>query len=214
MALLGVVSRLRRLRLALFAWRLRLHARAVGARLTVELDPTARLRGRVHLYVTAGTSTRLVMGPGAVLERGALLHLGGGQVLLGPRARIRMGCVLRVRGGTVQFHGDNILSYYSTIHCNEHVGIGRDSFIGEGVTVADSNHVRPDDPGVSFLDNIVTAPVHIGERTWVAAKVTITAGTRVGDDVTVAANSVVRGDVPDGVVAGGVPARILSPRGA
>ena len=214
MPLLAVVSRLRRLRLALFAWRLRLHARAVGARLTVEIDPTARLRGRVHLYVTAGTSTRLVMGPGAVLERGVLLHLGGGQVLLGPRVRIRMGCVLRVRGGTLQFHGDNILSYYSTIHCNEHVEIGRDSFSGEVITIADSNHVRPDEPDGSFLDNIVTAPVHIGERTWLAARSTITAGTRIGDDVTVAANSVVRGDLPDGVVAGGVPARILSPRGA
>ena len=214
MGLLDVLQRLRRLRLVLFAWRLRLHARAVGGRLTVEIDPTARLRGRVHLYVTAGSHTRLVMGPGAVLERGVLLHLSGGEVLLGPRARIRMGCVLRVRGGTLRLHGDNIFSYYSTIHCNERVEIGRGSFVGEASTLADSNHVRPDDPDVSFLDNIETAPIHVGERTWIAARATITAGARIGDDVTVAANSVVRGELPDDVVAGGVPARILSPRPA
>lgn len=206
-----IAVRIRRVRLLLFAVRLRLHARAVGARLDVQVDRTARLRGRVRLFVSSGTHTRVRIGPGVVLEHGVLLHLGGGEVALGPRVQIRAGCVLRVRGGTLVFHGDNMLSYHSVVHCDERVEIGRGSFTGESVTLVDSNHVRPDGEG-SFFHTVVTSPVRIGERTWLAAKTTVTAGSDVGDDVTVAANSVVRGELPAGALAGGVPARVLSGR--
>ena len=195
-----------------FAWRLRLHARLVGATIDVDIHPTVRLRGRQHVFLRRGTRTRLEIGPGSTLDRNVLLYLAGGQLYLGERVRVRSGCVLRVNGGRLQVVGDNILSYNLVIHCDERVVFGPESFTGEGVTIGDSEHVRPDDPRTQFQHSITTAPVEIGARTWLAAKVTVTSGVRVGDDVTVAANAVVATDVPDGSVVGGVPARPLFPR--
>jgi len=57
----------------------------------------------------------------------------------------------------------------------------------------------------------VSSPVIIGTNTWLAAKSTITRGVTLGSNVTVAANSVVRANVPDGMIAAGSPARIVGP---
>lgn len=204
---------LRRLRLRVFAWRVRLHARAVGARVNVRVDPTSRLRGRTDLFVSGRTHTTLVIGPGAVIERGVLLHLRGGRIVIGPRTQVRDGCVLRIHGGVLEFVGDNVLSYHSTIHCDERVEVGHETIIGEHCTLADSNHERPAEPGMLIKETFHVAPIRIGRGTWIGAKCTITAGTTIGDDVMLGANAVVTSDLPSGVVAGGVPARVLRDAG-
>lgn len=57
------------------------------------------------------------------------------------------------------------------------------------------------------------APVRIGAGSWLAAHVTVTAGSSIGSGTLVAANSVVRGHIPCGVIAAGAPARIRKPMG-
>lgn len=51
--------------------------------------------------------------------------------------------------------------------------------------------------------------IHIGSGCWIAAGVIISGGIRIGDNVIIAANSVVTKDIPDYSFAGGVPAKIL-----
>lgn len=51
--------------------------------------------------------------------------------------------------------------------------------------------------------------IHIGSGSWIAAGVVISGGVRIGDNVIVAANSVVTKDIPDYSFVGGVPAKIL-----
>ncbi|MBK9120763.1 MAG: acyltransferase [Phycisphaerales bacterium] len=53
------------------------------------------------------------------------------------------------------------------------------------------------------------APIRIGRGSWLAAHVTVTAGVSVGRGTLVAANAVVTKDLPDFVIAGGVPARVI-----
>lgn len=52
-------------------------------------------------------------------------------------------------------------------------------------------------------------PVTIGDDVWIGGNVTILPGVTIGSNVVVAAGGVVSRDVPDGVVVGGVPARVL-----
>lgn len=52
-------------------------------------------------------------------------------------------------------------------------------------------------------------PVEIGDDCWIGGGAIINGPCKIGKGVTVAAGAVVRGDVPDYVVVGGVPARIL-----
>jgi acetyltransferase-like isoleucine patch superfamily enzyme len=54
-----------------------------------------------------------------------------------------------------------------------------------------------------------TAPIEIGDDVWLGARVTVREGARIGNGTVVAAGSVVEGELPPGVLAGGRPARIL-----
>lgn len=52
-------------------------------------------------------------------------------------------------------------------------------------------------------------PVTIGDNVWLGGGVTVCPGVTIGDDSVVGAGAVVTRDVPAGVVAAGVPARVL-----
>ena len=77
--------------------------------------------------------------------------------------------------------------------------------------VTDSNHGF-DDPDLPIGKQLGThQPVSIGSGSWVGQGTIILPGARIGRNVVVAAGSVVRGDVADHAVVGGVPAKVLRP---
>lgn len=54
-----------------------------------------------------------------------------------------------------------------------------------------------------------TAPVHIKKNAWIGANVTLLPGVTVGENSIVAAGAVVTKNIPDNVIVGGVPAKII-----
>jgi acetyltransferase-like isoleucine patch superfamily enzyme len=58
----------------------------------------------------------------------------------------------------------------------------------------------------------VKSPVRIGPDVWIGAKASVLRGTTIGRGCVVAAHAVVRGDVPDYAIVGGIPARVLKDR--
>ena len=58
----------------------------------------------------------------------------------------------------------------------------------------------------------IMEPVTIGRGTWLAAHVVVAAGVKVGSGVLVAGNAAVAKDVPDNVIVGGVPAKVICER--
>ncbi len=56
------------------------------------------------------------------------------------------------------------------------------------------------------------SPVRIGPDTWIAAKVSVLRGTRVGRGCVLGAHAVVKGDIPDYGIAVGSPARVVKNR--
>ena len=82
--------------------------------------------------------------------------------------------------------------------------IGDNVFIGHNVVLATIDHdLNPYDRSNHF------APIHIGDRVWIGSSAVITKGVTIGNGSVVAAGAVVTKDVPENVIVGGVPAKII-----
>ena len=77
--------------------------------------------------------------------------------------------------------------------------------IGPRVNLITENH--PLNPG--SRRGMLCKPILIKRNAWIGAGATILPGVTVGENAVVAAGAVVSKDVPDNVVVGGVPAKIL-----
>lgn len=145
-------------------------------------------RGTVF-RVSPSSSVRI--GSGCIIDRGSVVECAGGR--------------LNVGSGTVFGH-------HCTIAVVEQVSIGERCLIAELVSIRDHDHAF-DDPHTPILaQGTISAPVNIGHDVWLGAKVTVTKGVTIGAGTIVGANAVVTADLPPGVVAAGVPARVLRAR--
>ncbi|HAX76123.1 MAG TPA: serine acetyltransferase [Cyanobacteria bacterium UBA11372] len=77
--------------------------------------------------------------------------------------------------------------------------IGDDCYIRQGVTI-----------GNRYLDRPLEAP-KLGDRVNVGAGAKILGAVTIGDDVNIGANAVVLSDIPSGMTAVGIPAKIINP---
>lgn len=78
---------------------------------------------------------------------------------------------------------------------------------GPRVGIYTINHAF--DPAERIQNIVVSKPIYIGDRVWVAADVKILQGVTIGEDSIIGAGSVVTHDIPAGVIAAGNPCRVL-----
>lgn len=108
----------------------------------------------------------------------------GKNIHIGKNVFINSGCCFQDQGGIV---------------------LGDGCLIGHQVVIATLNH----DLDPKKRGGMYPAPVVLGKNVWVGAHATILAGVTIGDDSVIAAGAVVTKNVPAGVVACGVPARVI-----
>ena len=85
--------------------------------------------------------------------------------------------------------------------------------MGPECIILTSNHGMIDNDIPMWIQHSSeTRPVAIGNNCWIGAKATILDGTKIGDGCIVAAGAVVKGEFPDNVIIGGVPAKIIKHR--
>ncbi|WP_205705954.1 acyltransferase [Kineococcus indalonis] len=149
-------------------------------------------------------------------------RLAGNPLALGPRVQLELGPGVRFhRGPGVTIAGD----FHGVFHAD--VDWGADVFVnvgcyvsvhsgltvgdrcrfGERVSVHDEDHVF--EPLGADRGRYRTSPVVIGPDVWIGAGSTVLRGARIGAGSVVAAGSVVRGEVPEGVLVAGAPARVV-----
>lgn len=157
------------------------------------------------------------------------LALDARLINLGPKANARIlgDCVIRgvlrlepqgkLEIGRFCYIGDGVI-----ISAQSDVRIGEATLLAHGVQVFDNN-THPVSAAARELQFrrmmgfkerngqivIDTSPVHIGKRCWIGMNSLVMKGVSIGDDTIVAAGSVVSADLPEGVIAGGNPARII-----
>ena len=108
---------------------------------------------------------------------------------------------------SVRLGNDVYIAYGCWFSAGEVIEIGDEVMFGPYCVVVSSIHTRE---GGSFRSGSGKgAPTRIGAGAWLAAHVTVSAGSRVGQGTAVGANSVVLGQLPDNVLAAGAPARVV-----
>ncbi len=68
---------------------------------------------------------------------------------------------------------------------------------------------HPIDPGPRRAGWESGAPITIADNVWLSGGVIVCPGVTIGEDTVVGAGAVVTRDLPAGVLAGGVPARVI-----
>lgn len=137
---------------------------------------------------------------------------GYGRLILGRWVHLGDGTRLRAHEGTLRIGDKCVLGSNVTINCYLDIELGSAGLVADDVYICDFDHVT-DDPHRPIKDQgIVKSPVRIGPDSWVGTKAVVLRGSFVGRGVVIATHAVVRGDVPDYQVVGGVPAKILKDR--
>jgi maltose O-acetyltransferase len=92
------------------------------------------------------------------------------------------------------------------------IRIGEDCQIATKVQLLTATH--PIEPGPRREGWESGEPITIGDNVWLGGGVIVCPGVTIGDDTVVGAGAVVTSDLPPGVVAFGVPARVQREIGA
>lgn len=112
-------------------------------------------------------------------------------------------------GFNIHTHGLAVINYNCVILDTSPVHIGTGAFIAPGVCLACSGHsVDPEQRGHGIG---TSAPITLEDNVWIGANATVCGGVTIGAGSVIAAGSVVTQDIPAGVVAGGVPCRVIRP---
>ena len=148
------------------------------------VGPGARVSGRLH-----------------VANRGQMT-IGSGFVSMGQFVPVEL---LTGSAGKLEIGDDVWANFGCVFSAKASVRIGSGSHFGQHSIIADSDNPEVDvraEPGEA-------QPIEIGKDVWVAGRVTVRPGVKIGDRAVITAGSVVESDIPAGVVAGGIPARVL-----
>jgi acetyltransferase-like isoleucine patch superfamily enzyme len=118
-------------------------------------------------------------------------------------------------GRNVTFHNPSLIQFGNFIHISygcifmatDHIWIDDEVMFGPYCVVVSGKHTRAN--GSYRFGSMELSPIHIGKGVWFGAHVVVTDGSVIGNSSLIAAGAVVRGEIPENVVAGGVPARIV-----
>lgn len=140
-------------------------------------------------YIQVGEGT--VIGPHVALSAGMV---PGQTCITDPVVSIGDRCLIG--------RGSGIVGHLS-------IDIGDDVWTGHHVYITDQNHGF-EDPTRPVSEQLQPErPVRIGRGSWIGHGAVILPGSQIGRNVVIGANSVVSGEIPDGAVAVGAPARVI-----
>ncbi|MEK5036719.1 maltose acetyltransferase domain-containing protein [Sporosarcina sp. FSL K6-3457] len=104
--------------------------------------------------------------------------------------------------------GENFYANFDSVFLDVcEIRIGDNCMMAPGVHIYTATH--PLDPTERSSGAEYGKPVTIGDNVWIGGRAVINPGVTIGDNVVIASGAVVVKDVPDNVVVGGNPARVI-----
>jgi acetyltransferase-like isoleucine patch superfamily enzyme len=138
----------------------------------------------------------------------------GGEVTLGDAVHLHQGSLIQTGSGGSLYVGDQTHiqpnCQFSAYQGN--IIIGRNVDIAPACAFYPYNHgIAPDLP-VRKQPLISKKGITVGDDAWLGYGVILLDGAQIGEGAVVGAGSVVTGEVPAGMIAAGVPARLIKHR--
>ena len=169
------------------------------------IDPSADCVGRENLTVnkavTIGANCRIVSG-----EKG---RIALDYVYIEPNVTIV------TNSGTIEIGYETYINTGSYLWTETgKISIGRQVLIGPHCVLSASNH------GIAYSEipmkyqPYTSLGISVGDNVWIGAGSILCDGVSIGSNTIIAAGAVVTKDVPSGVLAGGVPCRVIKSREA
>lgn len=170
-------------------------ARAVRL-LGAVLDPRAYLHAfrllNYYNYAHVKPRRKLRIGPGARISPNAVFS-NAERIEIGARCGIGARCTLWAGPGQGR------------------IVIGDDVLFGPEVMVTAANY-RFNDGHPVTEQAMDEADVVIGDDVWLGTRAMVLPGSRIGDGAIIGAGALVRGEIPAGAIAVGMPARVVGMR--
>ncbi len=170
---------------------------AIGAAVAV-----ARARWYLRGAKSLGPKVR-VWGRPAVKARGTLIVRDRARIV----STIATTELVADEGGTLEIGVSAFINYGCSISAGKLVRIGARCNIGTNCMIIDNafheldperRHLRPE-----------SQPIILEENVWLGGRVIVLPGVTIGRDSVIGAGSVVTTNIPAGVIAAGVPAKVI-----
>ncbi len=166
--------------------------------------------------VTLRHPHKIRLGQGVVIDEMAMLDAkgeGNRGITLGDGVYIGRHSIVYTKDGDIELAAKVNLSHNCELFSSNLLQVGEGSYIAAYSYLLSGGEYEAPSP-VPLSEQSGTAskgPTRVGANVWIAAQVLVTDGSQVGDNAVVAAGSMVRGEVPSGVLAAGRPARVVRP---
>jgi acetyltransferase-like isoleucine patch superfamily enzyme len=163
----------------------------------VKIDETARIN----------VTEKLIIGDRSVIGRGVLIE--GRSVRIGKEAWIDESA--HIGGGSCfELESDLIVGDFLHMGRYSHINTARKVTLGDEVGIGIGTKVFTHGAYLSYFDGfpVQFQEVVIGDRVWLP-NAWVNPGVEIGNDVVVAAMSLVNKCIPSGCLAGGVPVKII-----
>jgi acetyltransferase-like isoleucine patch superfamily enzyme len=139
-----------------------------------------------------GTTNRgITIGNGVFLGRGTILSCKDGDITLGDHVNI---------------------GFNSEIFSGSSVTVGRHGLFAAYTYLVGGGHEFEATERAVLEQPRTSKGITLGDNVWLGAGAKVLDGVRIGSNVVVGAGAVVTEDLPDGVVAAGLPARVIRKR--
>lgn len=179
------------------------------------------LLGRVGSNVSFGQNVvlrhphKIRIGDDVVIDDLVVLDAKGDHnvgISIGDGVFLGRGTILSCKDGDIEL-GDHVnMGFHCEIFSGSRVVVGRHGLFAAYTYLVGGGHEFERALTPVLGQGRASLGITLDENVWLGTGAKVLDGVRIGKNVVVGANAVVNGDLPDGVIAGGVPARIIRKR--
>lgn len=160
--------------------------------------------------------SRMSFGNDVTIDDNTLLDARGANgkgIVLRDGVIVNRNSIVQSKGGDIEIGKSVSLGANGTVVSWSGIRIGDHALIAGGCSISAGRFDFDDlNRNIAEQDGYSTGPIEIEENVWLATRVTVLDGVRIGKGSVISAGSVVTGNIPPWAVAHGNPAKVVFTR--